>query len=86
MCRLYVLSMMSSVEHQKSEGTAETYGSLLASVPMNKLPSDLRLIIGHKIGEADWQLDTIMTKLLQEIEAHERPHPVSGPSPRDVTK
>ena len=48
---------------------------------MNKLPGDLRLIIGHKIGEADWQLDTIMTKLLQEIKAHERPHPVSGPSP-----
>ena len=56
--------------------TAETYGSLLASVLMNKLPSDLRLIIGHKIGEADWQLDTIMTELLQKVEARERANPL----------
>ncbi len=54
---------------------AETYGSLLASVLMNKLPNDLRLIIGRKIGELDWQLDTIMTELLQEVEARERANP-----------
>ena len=56
--------------------TAETYGSLLASVLMNKLPSDLRLIIGRKIREADWQLDAIMTELLQEVEARERANPL----------
>ena len=56
--------------------TAETYGSLLASVLMNKLPSDLRLIIRRKIGEADWQLDTIMTELLQKVEARERANPL----------
>ena len=54
---------------------AETYGSLLATVLMNKLPNDLRLITSRKIGEADWQLDTIMTELLQEIEARERARP-----------
>ncbi len=54
---------------------AETYGSLLASVLMNKLLNDLRLIIGRKIGELDWQLDTIMTELLQEVEARERANP-----------
>ena len=53
------------VESNIRSVTAETYGSLLASVLMNKLPGDLRLIIGRKIGEADWQLDTIMTELLQ---------------------
>ena len=57
---------------------AETYGSLLASVLMNKLPGDLRLIIGRKIGEADWQLDTIMTELQQEIEARERANPLAA--------
>ena len=51
---------------------AETYGSLLATVLMNKLPNDLHLIIGRKIGEADWQLDTILTELLQEIKAREQ--------------
>ena len=54
---------------------AETYGSLLATVLMNKLSNNLHLIIGRKIGEADWQLDAIMTELLQEIEAHERARP-----------
>ena len=47
---------------------------------MNKLPGDLRLIIGRKIGEADWQLDAIMTELLQEVEARERANPLSGSS------
>ena len=42
---------------------------------MNKLPGDLRLI-GHKVDEADWQLDSIMTELLQEIEARERANPL----------
>ena len=39
----------SSVRSLKALGVAaETYGSLLVSVLMNKLPSDLRLIIGLK--------------------------------------
>jgi len=68
----------SNVRSLKALGVAaETYGSLLASVLMNKLPGDLRLIIGRKIGEADWQLDTIMTELQQEIEAHERANPLA---------
>ena len=50
---------------------AEIYGSLQTTVLMNKLPTDLHLIIGRKIGEADWQLDTIMTELQQEIKARE---------------
>ena len=66
--------------------TTETYGSLLASFLMNKLPSDLRLIIGRKIGEADWQLDTIMTELLQEIEARERANPLPSSSPNNQKK
>lgn len=60
----------SNVRSLKALGVvAETFGSLLATVLMKKLMSDLHLIIGRKIGEADWQLDTIMTKRLQEIEA-----------------
>ena len=74
----------SNIRSLKALGVAaETYGSLLASVLMNKLPGDLRLIIGRKIGEADWQLDTIMTELLQEVEARERAHPLSGSAPNN---
>ncbi len=61
------------------KASAETYGSLLASVLMNKLPNELRLIIGRKIGESDWQLDT---ELLQEVEARERANPLRCHSPK----
>ena len=59
----------SNIRSLKELGVSvEMYG---ASVLMNKLLRDLRLIIGCKIGEADWQPDAIMTELRQEIEAHE---------------
>ena len=68
-----------NVRSLKALGVAvETYGSLLVSVLMNKLPGDLRLIIGRMSGEADWQLDTIMTELHQEIEARERANPLTA--------
>ena len=53
------------------------------SVLMNKLPGDLRLIVGRKIGEADWQLDTIMTELRQEIEAREQANPLAASNQND---
>ena len=69
----------SNIQSLKSLGVAaKMYGGLLASALMNKLPGDLRLILGRKIGDANWQLDTIMTELLQEIEARERANPQSG--------
>ena len=74
----------SSIRSLKALGVAaETYGSSLASVLMNKLPGNLHLIIGCTIGEADWQLDTIMTELLQEIEARERANPLAGSNTSD---
>lgn len=60
---------------------AETYGGLLASALISKLPGDLRLMLGRWIGDSDWQLDTIVTELLQEIEARERANPQSGSIP-----
>ena len=70
--RLYDV-MESKVRSLKSLGvTAESYGSLLASVLMNKLPSELRLIISRKIGDDDWDLTVILQELLTEIEARER--------------
>ena len=74
----------SNIRSLKALGVAaETYGSLLASVLMNKLPGYLCLIIGRKIGEADWQLDTIMTELQQEIEARERANPLAASNQND---
>ena len=52
--------------------TSESYGSLLASILMNKLPSELRLILSRKIGDDDWNFGVILKELLTEVEARER--------------
>ena len=50
----------SHVRSLKSLGvTSDNYGSLLASVLMNKLPQELKLIITRK-WEEDWNLDGIL--------------------------
>ena len=60
----------SHVRSLKSLGvTPESYGSLLSSVLLNKLPSELRLIISRKVSERDWNL---MKEVEQEVEARER--------------
>ena len=51
---------------------ADSYGTFLSSVIVNTLPSGLRLMIGRKIGEEEWKLETILKELTQEIEARER--------------
>ena len=50
----------------------ESYGSLLASVLLNKLPQELRLIVSRKITDGDWSLDALMEVMEQEVEARER--------------
>ena len=39
---------------------------------MKRLPNELQLIIGRKVGDADWKLEVILQELVQEIEARER--------------
>lgn len=43
--------------------SAEAYNSLLPSVIMRKLPSELRLSISRHVPEDNWKLDPIMTQL-----------------------
>ena len=65
----------SHVHSVKSLGvTSDNYGSLLASVLMNKLPQELKLIITRK-REEDWNLDGILEEVEKEIEARERARP-----------
>ena len=70
----------------------ETYGSLLTSTLLGKLPADIRLIVSRSITDDDWSLDKLMITLGEEIEARERvtttqvnttPHH-SHKKPRDV--
>ncbi len=63
----------SQVRSLKSLGVAsESYGSLLSSVLLNKLPQELRLIVSRKITDEEWNLDALLKVVGQEVEARER--------------
>ena len=51
--------------------SSDSYGSLLSSVLLTKLPQELRLIISRKVGGDDWKLDKLM-ELLEEVRARDR--------------
>ena len=44
---------------------AESYGGLLTSVIVNKLPSELRLIVGREMTTEKWEMDGMM-KILEQ--------------------
>ena len=51
---------------------AESYGSLLTSVLVNKLPSEIRLVVSRAMSTEKWDLDTVISVFEQEIIARER--------------
>ena len=51
---------------------SESYGSLLSSVLMNKLPQELRLIVSREITDGELNLDALMKITEREIDARER--------------
>jgi len=59
-----------------------TYGGLLSSTLLNKLPSDLQLMISRKLSDTDWDLTAFLKLMGDEIEARER---IYRKEPRSVT-
>ena len=49
----------------------ESYGSLLSSVLMNKLPQEFRLLVSRDIKDGEWELDSLMRVVEKEIDARE---------------
>ena len=59
----------SNVRSLKSLGVPrETYGGLLSSILMIKLPQDFRLVITREMGNDDWQLDQLLATFKRELE------------------
>ena len=50
----------------------DSYGNFLSSLFMNRLPQEFRLLVSREVGEAEWQIDDIMTIVGREISARER--------------
>ena len=52
---------------------SESFGNLLVPVVLEKIPSELRLIISRKFGSKEtWDLDVLLNALKSELEARER--------------
>ena len=49
----------------------ESYGGLLSSILMSKLPSELRLIVTRELSDKDWELDSLMRIIEREVDARE---------------
>ena len=54
------------------EVPVNSYGNLLSSLLMNRLPQEIRLLMSREIGDGEWQIDQLMTILEREITARER--------------
>ena len=50
----------------------ETYGALLSSIVLGKLPQEVRLLLSREMGDGDRKLDDLMKLLLGELQARER--------------
>ena len=76
--RLYD-TVESHVRGLKSLGiSAESYGSLLSSVLINKLPTEFQLIVSHTVTGDNWELDRLLQTVETEISARERSGTVSA--------
>ena len=57
---------------QSLEVPSSSFGAMLASVIMNKLPHELRLAVSKEITDGEWNLEQVMTIVEKEIDARER--------------
>ena len=65
---------------------SDSYGGILVSVLLNKLPSELQLFVSREVGEGDWKLDDMMKVIEGEIRACERTASASHPLVRKTPK
>ena len=49
-----------------------SYGTMLSSVLLTKLPPEMRLIVSRKVSSADLDMDSLLTTFEQELTARER--------------
>lgn len=78
----------SQIRVLRSLGVAsESYGSLLSSVLISKLPQELRVVVSREVTSGDWDLDRLM-EIVEEINAKERAaytsNHLSRSQPRDI--
>lgn len=51
--------------------SAESYGGMLTSIMMSKLPTDIRLIVNRELTEDTWSINDVL-KSVEEVQIRER--------------
>ena len=54
------------------EVDSESYGSLMVSILMNKMPSEIRLIVSRSLKTENWDFNEVMQIMEQKVHARER--------------
>ena len=62
----------------------ESYGAMLSSVLLTKLPPDIRLIVSRKVSADDLDMDSLLETFEQELIARERANNSSSQPQRRV--
>ena len=60
----------------------DTYGAMLSSVLLSKLPPELRLIVSRKVSADDLDMESLLETFEQELVARERASNSAGQPPR----
>ena len=47
---------------------AETYGALLSSAVLGKIPHNIRLVVSHEMGDGEQKLEDFMKIVLSELQ------------------
>ena len=72
LCKLFD-NISCHIRSLKSLGVEpQSYGGLLCPVLLNKIPSDMQVIVRRKVFEAGWNLDLLMNSFEEELNACER--------------
>ena len=66
----YVSSHLRSLQSLGVE--PRSYGNLLCPVLLNKIPAELQLIVSRKVSEENWNLNSLMEAIEEELTARER--------------
>ena len=73
LCIMQDIAFESYIRSLKALGVnPDSYGAMLSSVLLNKLPPELRLIISRQVCGPELDLDTLMKKVEEELTARER--------------
>ena len=51
---------------------SSSYGSLLSSIVMNKMPQEIRLVVSRKLVDCEWGFDEFIKIVEEEVDARER--------------